>query len=85
MWGTMLWFNPAKGFGFITADDGERIYVDLGGFLPEQDPGARCRGRPVRFERRDGNGDVRAVNVSFPAEQDSRRARLRHSRGGRAL
>jgi cold shock CspA family protein len=85
MEGKMLWFNPAKGFGFITTDDDERVYVERGGFVGGEEPAGRCGGRRVRFERHEGDGDVRALNVTFSTELEPRRARLRHSRGGRAL
>ena len=85
MQGKMLWFNPTKGFGFITTDADERLYVEDSGFLPDQNPSGRCGGRMVTFERREGDGDPRAVNVAFPPEDEQRRARLHQSRGGRAL
>ena len=81
----MLWFNPTKGFGFITTGNDERLYVEDSGFLPDQNPSGRCRGREVSFERLEGEGDPRAVNVSFADDGDPRRARLRHSRGGRSI
>jgi hypothetical protein len=39
----------------------------------------------VTFEREMLDGDFRAVNVAFVTQGDPRRARLRHSRGGRSL
>ena len=85
MHGTMLWFNVDKGYGFIHTEDGERLYVARSGFLPEHVPAPRCKGRPVSFERTVAEGDTRAVGVAFLPEIDQRRARLRNSRGGRAL
>jgi cold shock CspA family protein len=81
----MLWFNAEKGFGFIQTEDDERLYVARADFLPDQAPTERCKGRLVTFERVVGEGDTRAVNVSFPPDADQRRARPRHSRGGSAL
>lgn len=85
MRGTMLWFNVDKGYGYIQTEQDERLYVAGSGFLPDHQPEPRCKGRAVTFEREIADGDVRAVNVSFVTEQDPRRARLRHSRGGRSM
>lgn len=85
MLGSMLWFNPDKGYGFIRTDDDERLYVAASGFLPGHEPERRCRGRSVTFERQVEEGEARAVEVSFVAQPDARRARLRHSSGGRSL
>jgi cold shock CspA family protein len=85
MQGTMLWFNRVKGHGFIRTEEGERLYVAVGGFMPGHAPGLRCKGRAVTFERHVAQGESRAVNVSFVTQADPRRARLRHARGGRSL
>jgi cold shock CspA family protein len=85
MQGTMLWFNVDKGHGFIRTEEDERLYVARSGFLPDQHPEPRCKGRAVSFER-DGEAEhARAVNVAFVTVSDPRRARLRHARGGRSL
>jgi cold shock CspA family protein len=83
--GTMLWFNAEKGHGFIQTHDDERLYVAQSGFLPGHEPRPRCKGAPVTFEREVLDGGTRAVNVAFVTQDDPRRARLRHSRGGRSL
>ena len=83
--GTMIWFNPNKGYGFIRTEDDERLYVARSGFLPDHVPAERCAGHPVTFEREALEGDARAVNVVFPTAVEPRRARLRHARGGRML
>jgi cold shock CspA family protein len=85
MQGTMLWFNLDKGYGFIRTEDDERLYVAESGFLPGHQPERRCKGRVVSFDRQIAEGDIRAVNVSFAAQSDPRRARARHARGGSAL
>ncbi len=64
--GTVKWFNDAKGFGFITQDNGgEDVFVhhtavEMDGFrtLPE---GAR-----VRFEVKKGPKGLQAANVRLP-------------------
>ena len=85
MEGTMLWFNVEKGYGYIETELEERLYVARGSFLPEHEPAARCKGRPVRFERELVDGEACAVRVFFLAQSDPRRARMRHSRGGNSL
>jgi cold shock CspA family protein len=85
MQGKMLWFNADKGYGFIHTENDERLYVADDGFLPDHLPTRRCRGRRVTFERHLGEAGIRAVNVSFVAEVDQRRARLRHGGRGQAL
>jgi cold shock CspA family protein len=86
--GKMIWFNSEKGYGFIQTADEERLHVESSGFLPNEKPKpeARCAGRPVTFERMDGEGDARAVNVAFvPDGVLPNRARLRSPRSGSKL
>ncbi|HET8606928.1 MAG TPA: hypothetical protein VFL66_07835 [Gaiellaceae bacterium] len=82
MQGTMLWFNVDKGHGFIRTEEDERLYVARDGFLPDHRPAPRCKGRAVRFDREATGADARAVNVSFVAREEPRRARLHGGRGG---
>jgi CspA family cold shock protein len=60
--GNVKWFNDAKGFGFITAENGEDVFVHFssiqgGGFrsLPE--------GAAVEFEVTKGPKGLQASNV----------------------
>jgi cold shock CspA family protein len=85
MLGTMLWFNVEKGYGFIHTEEGERLYVARGGFLPKHEPRPRCKGREVSFQRQVREGDTRAVEVSFVVPEQQQRARLRTPRTGRSL
>jgi hypothetical protein len=77
--GEMLWFNEAKGYGYIYTEEGERIRVYEHGFLPGHVPRGRCARVPVELTTNELDGERVAVDVSFPEERDVRRARLRHS------
>jgi cold shock CspA family protein len=86
MRGTMIWFNGEKGFGFIQTEEDERLYVGEAGFALGNVPVGRCGGKEVTFERVWADeGPTRAVNVAFPTESDSRRARQRRHTTGRSL
>ena len=81
MQGTMLWFNPAKAYGFISTDDGERLRVDWDGFAEGHVLEDRCRGTRVSFDRRVEEVDEpRAINVAVMPLVAARRARLRGHR-----
>ena len=61
--GTVKWFNDAKGFGFITSEKGEDVFVHFsaiqgGGFrsLPE--------GAQVEFDVVNGPKGLQASNVT---------------------
>ena len=79
MRGQLIWFNRAKGHGFIRTEEGERLLVEESGFEPGHILGDGCAGTPLAFEREDALGDVaRAVRVSVVTAPPARRARLRH-------
>lgn len=83
MRGKLLWFNEAKGFGFIRTEEDERLYVHRSGFEPGQVPVGRCAEKLVTFEREtaDVEGGYCAVSVSIVEDAPSgRRARLRRQR-----
>lgn len=61
--GTVKWFNDAKGFGFITADDGSKdLFVH---FKEIQGNGFRSlqEGQKVEFEVTQGTKGPQASNV----------------------
>ena len=61
--GTVKWFNAAKGFGFITRENGEDIFVH---FRSIQGKGHRSlgEGQAVIFSVTEGDKGLQAVDVS---------------------
>lgn len=62
MVGTVKWFNNSKGYGFITAEDGQEVFVHHSEIKAEGyrtlDEGAR-----VEFELKQGPKGLAAANV----------------------
>jgi CspA family cold shock protein len=82
MRGTMLWFNEEKDYGFISTEEGERLYVHGTGFADGMRPKGRCAGKEVTFHvTRDGETRQAEESV-LVAEVSPRRAR-RHAGAGR--
>lgn len=63
--GTVKWFNDAKGFGFITTDGGEDVFVH---FSAIQARGFRSlqEGSQVEFDVTEGPKGLQAANVTIP-------------------
>jgi hypothetical protein len=82
--GTMIWFHEERGEGFLRAEDGERLPVDVEGFVGRAAPVGRCAGLAVTFTVAERDGERRAVDVSLVESDIPRRARRRASgmRGG---
>jgi len=61
--GTVKWFNDAKGFGFITQESGEDVFVHHTAIVAE---GFRslAEGDKVKFEVVRGPKGLQAANVS---------------------
>ena len=61
--GTVKWFNDAKGFGFITSERGEDVFVH---FTAIQGNGFRSltEGATVEFEVTQGPKGLQASNVA---------------------
>ncbi|MDA8155395.1 MAG: cold-shock protein [Actinomycetota bacterium] len=60
--GSVKWFNEAKGFGFITTDDGKEVFVH---FSAIKGDGFKtlAEGERVDFDVEQGPKGPRAVNV----------------------
>ncbi len=60
--GTVKWFNDAKGFGFITQDEGPDVFVH---FSTIQGDGFKslAEGERVTFDIEDGPKGLQASNV----------------------
>jgi CspA family cold shock protein len=61
--GTVKWFNDAKGFGFITTESGEDVFVH---FSAIQSSGFRSlpEGAAVEFDMVQGPKGLQASNVT---------------------
>jgi len=61
--GTVKWFNDAKGFGFITTESGEDVFVH---FSAIQAQGFRslAEGSAVEFDLVQGPKGLQAANVT---------------------
>lgn len=62
--GTVKWFNSQKGYGFITVDGGEDVFVH---FSSIQSDGYKSleEGQKVTFDIENGTKGPQAANVSL--------------------
>ena len=60
--GKVKWFNDAKGFGFITADDGTDAFVHHGDIQAEGFK-SLAEGAKVSYDAESGDKGPKAVNV----------------------
>ena len=63
--GTVKWFNPTKGYGFIEPSDGSKdVFVHISAVERAGLPGLR-EGQQINYELQDGqNGKQSAENLS---------------------
>jgi len=60
--GTVKWFNEKKGFGFISREEGDDLFVHHTSIQAEGFKTLR-EGQEVEFEVQDGDKGPQAVNV----------------------
>ena len=62
MTGKVKWFNAAKGYGFITGDDGNEVFVHFSSILAD---GYKSLddGQDVEYEVSDSDKGPQAINV----------------------
>ena len=61
--GTVKWFNNAKGYGFITRESGEDLFVHFKSIVGEGYKSLK-QGEAVQFEVEQGTKGLQAVNVT---------------------
>jgi len=62
MKGTVKWFNEAKGYGFITPDEGNDVFVHFSAIMGEGFK-TLAEGQRVEFEVVQGEKGPQAANV----------------------
>jgi CspA family cold shock protein len=60
--GTVKWFNPGKGFGFIEREDGEDVFVHFSAIRAEGYKSLE-EGQRVEFDVEKGERGLQATNV----------------------
>lgn len=61
--GTVKWFNAAKGYGFITDENGVDVFVHYSGINSDKFK-TLVEGQEVTFDTTDGTKGPQAVNVT---------------------
>ncbi len=68
--GTVKWFDPKKGFGFVLNEEGQDVFVH---YTSIEDDGFRClrNGQVVEYQQYDSDKglqgkDVRIIEISSP-------------------
>ncbi len=69
--GTVKWFNPRKGYGFIATDDGRDIFVHYSSISGDGFK-TLAEGDPVTFEVVEGDKGLRAENVVNQAASETK-------------
>lgn len=61
--GTVKWFNEEKGFGFISMEDGDDVFVHYSSIKEEGKRKNLDQGQEVKFDIVDGPKGLQASNV----------------------
>ncbi|KJS00849.1 MAG: cold-shock protein [Peptococcaceae bacterium BRH_c4a] len=64
MLGTVKWFNPEKGFGFIEREGGEDVFVHFSAIKAEGYKSLE-EGQRVQFDIEKGQRGLQATNVTL--------------------
>lgn len=80
--GTVKWFNPTKGFGFIARDEGEDVFVHISA-VERAGHTTLAEGQAVRFNLMDRGGRLSASDLEIDGEAPAASARApRQDQGG---
>ncbi len=62
--GTVKWFDPKKGFGFVVNDDGEDVFVH---YTSIENDGFRClrNGQVVEYQQYDSDKGLQGKEVKI--------------------
>ncbi len=63
MKGTVKWFNSSKGYGFITPESGEDVFVHFSSIETTEGYKSLDEGQAVEFEVTEGPKGLQASNV----------------------
>lgn len=70
MTGTVKWFNNQKGFGFITNENGEDVFIHYSGIKSEKKFKTLHAADVVNFDTKtDERGLLQAINVQVVEEK----------------
>lgn len=71
--GTVKWFNPRKGYGFIATEDNRDVFVHYASISGDGYKTLR-EGEPVSFDIVEGEKGLRAENVARKSPSESQAA-----------